>query len=60
MLSLRAGLNNFGDKTRPTMGAGISYRSFAFDYAYGTVGLLDTDTAIHRVSFAFGTPLLAQ
>lgn len=60
LLALRAGVNDFGDKARPTFGAGISYKSFGFDYAYGTVGLLDTDTAIHRVSFAFGPPLLAK
>lgn len=60
MLALRAGANNFGDKTRPTFGAGISYRSFGFDYAYGTVSLLETDTAIHRISFGFGPPLLAE
>jgi len=60
MLSLRAGANNFGDKTRLTYGAGISYKSFGFDYAYGTVGLLETDTSIHRISFGFGPPQLAE
>jgi hypothetical protein len=59
LVALRAGANTFGEKTHPTFGLGISYKSFTFDYAFGTVGLLETDTTIHRVSFGFG-PLLAQ
>jgi hypothetical protein len=36
------------------------YKSFGFDYAYGTLSLLDQDTAIHRVSLGFGPLLLIE
>jgi hypothetical protein len=60
VLALRAGANNYAEKTSPTFGAGIMYKSFGFDYAYGTLSLLDQDTAIHRVSLGFGPLLLIE
>jgi hypothetical protein len=60
VLALRAGANNYTEKTSPTFGAGIMYKSFTFDYAYGSLSLLDQDTAIHRVSLGFGPLLLIE
>jgi hypothetical protein len=60
VLALRGGVNNFSEKTSPTFGTGILYKSFTFDYAYGTISLLDQDTAIHRVSLGFGPLLLIE